>query len=81
MHTKRRCRACGAMMSAGHECYKKYCSKCIKNKEKELACYMSPLSNRSASSEKVFYVFHDFETTHNMAWSEKSFLHVLNYIA
>jgi len=52
--------------SAKHECYKRFCSNCLENKDIGNLCYMRPLKhNLSAASDKVLYVFYDIETTQN----------------
>jgi hypothetical protein len=72
---------CGALMSlAEHNCYKKYCSNCSKMIETGHLCYMAPFVDRAPSSDRVLYVFYDFETTQNTACSETSFLHVPNLV-
>jgi hypothetical protein len=79
---KRQCLTCGALISEGHECYKTYCSNCSKLREVGHLCYMAPLVDRVPSSDRVLYVFYDFETTQNTACSETSsaYLHVPNLV-
>ena len=77
---KKRCRRCGAMEGQNHECYKRFCSNCLKNKEFGHKCYMSPLSDRASRSDRVLFVFYDFETTQNTKCTDTSFEHVPNLV-
>jgi hypothetical protein len=42
---KKRCRECGVIEGKDHECKKLFCSQCLKKRELEHTCYMSPLSD------------------------------------
>jgi hypothetical protein len=48
-----------------HEYFKKHCTNCYCNIETGHLCYMAPLLPEMSSSDKVLYVFFDFETTQN----------------
>ena len=74
---KRRCE-CGAVEERYHECYKRYCSQYLKKRDLGHRCYISPLSDRASCSDKVLFVFYDFETTQNTKCSDNSFQHVPN---
>jgi hypothetical protein len=53
-----------------HDCFKKFCPNCKGNRETGHLCYM-PLSPDMPSSDKVLYVFYDFETTQNTKVTER----------
>ena len=69
---KRQCGTCGDLDVSGrpHECGKRYYDVCIANREVGHLCCMQPLNNVLPSSERVLYVFYDFETTQNTRYSE-----------
>ena len=73
-----RCRECGVVEGRDHECNKRYCSQCLKKRELGHKCYMAPLSDRSPRSDKVLFIFYDFETTQDTKRSDNSFEHVPN---
>ena len=50
---KKRCVYCGVMKGRDHECNKRYCSNCLKNREFGHKCYMAPLSDRTPRSDRV----------------------------
>jgi len=77
---KRRCRKCGAREGHNHECDKRYSSHCLKNRELEHKCYMSSLSDRAPRSDKVLFVFYDFETIRNTRCTNTSCEHVPNFL-
>jgi hypothetical protein len=41
---------------------------------------MAPLSDRAPRSDRVLYIFYDFETTHDTKCSDTSFEHVPNLV-
>jgi len=41
---------------------------------------MSPLSDKAPRSDKVLYVFYDFETTQDTKWGDASYEHVPNLV-
>jgi hypothetical protein len=60
---KRRFRECGLIEGNDQECKKPFCSQCLKKRDLGHKCYMSPLSNRVPRSDKILFIFYDFETT------------------
>jgi len=65
------CGTCDAMITRNtHECNKRLCTTCKENKEAGHLCFMRPLVNVPASSERVLYVFYDFETTQDTKRSD-----------
>jgi hypothetical protein len=68
------------MEGHNHECYKRYCSHCLKNRELGHSCFMSPVSDRAPRCDKVLFVFYDFETTQNTKCTDTSFEHVPNLV-
>jgi len=48
----------------------------MKNKEFGHRCYISPLSDKVPRSDKVIFVFYDFETTQDTKCTDTSFNHV-----
>ena len=60
-----------------HECNKLFCVNCKQNRDAGHLCYMRPLKDvLPYASDKILYVFYDFETTQNTKYSEKATLHV-----
>ena len=55
-------------------------SHCLKNRDLGHHCYMSPLSEKSPRSDKVLYVFYDFETTQDTKCGDASYEHVPNLV-
>lgn len=45
------------------------CSHCLKNGELGHGCYMSPLSDGVPRSDRVLFLFYDFETAQNIKCS------------
>jgi hypothetical protein len=43
-------------------------------------CYMAPLSPEMPSSDKMLYVFYDFETTQNTKMTDSATVHVPNLV-
>jgi hypothetical protein len=52
----------------------------VKNKELGHKCYMVPLSDRAPSSDRVLYIFSDFETTQDTKCGDTLFEHVPNLV-
>jgi hypothetical protein len=79
---KRNCRLCEDSTTLGNvqECSKRYCETCKRNKETEYLCYIQPLKNVLPSSDKVLYVFYDFETMKNTRYTDTATVHVLNLL-
>ena len=79
---KRCCATYGwAGTHGSHECNKRFCENCKENKEIGHLCYMSPLKDvLSHASDKVLYVFYDFETTQNTEYTDGAKLHVPNLV-
>ena len=75
---KRCCATCGMLVTdARHECNKIFCANCNQKRDAGHLCYMRPLKDAlPAGSDKVLYVFYDFETTQNTRHSDKATLHV-----
>ena len=64
-----------------NECYKRFCSNCLENKDIGHLCYMRPLKDTLlAASDEVLYVFHDIETTQNTEYKDESKIHVPNLV-
>jgi len=60
-----------------HECNKVFCANYMQNRDVGHLCYMRPLKDMLPdASEKVLYVFYDFETTQTTKYSDKATLHV-----
>jgi DNA-directed RNA polymerase subunit M/transcription elongation factor TFIIS len=79
---KRNCPSCNypIIPRKKNECYKRFCKNCNQNKEANHLCYMKPLIEIfEQPSDKVLYVFYDFETQ-NKRYSEKATLHVPNLL-
>ena len=69
------------MTPGNHECNKRLCDNCKENKEIGHLCYMRPLKEALPSaSDKVIYVFYDFETTQNTEYTAEAKLHVPNLV-
>jgi hypothetical protein len=77
---QRKCRKCVTTEGQDHECNKRYCSHCLKNRELGHKCYTAPLSDRAPHSDKVLFIFCDFETRQNKNCSETSFEHMPNLV-
>jgi len=79
---KRCCEMCGWFVThEKHECNKRFCDTCKENKEIGHLCYMRPLKDALASaSDKVLYVFYDFETSQNTEYADEAKLHVPNLV-
>jgi len=75
------CATCGWVVTHGkHECNKRFYDNC-KNKEIGLLCYIVPLKDAlPPASEKVLYVFYDFESTQNAEYTDEAKLHVRNIV-
>jgi hypothetical protein len=63
-----------------HKCFKRYCSNCRCNRETGYLCYLVPLSPEMPSSDKVLYVFYNFEITQKTKLTEAATLHVPNLV-
>jgi len=70
------CATCGLVVTDNrHECNKLFCANCQQNRGH--LCYMRPLKDALPdASDKVPYVFYDYETTQNTKYSDKATLHV-----
>ena len=68
------------MKGREHECNKRFCSQCLRNRDFGHQCYMSPLSDKAPRSDKVLYVFYDFETTQDTKCGDASYEHVPNLV-
>ena len=65
------------MTDNSRECNKLFCANYKQNRDVGHLCYMKPLKDvLPDASDKVLYVFYDFETTQNTRYSEKVTLHV-----
>ena len=54
------------MTGDSHECNKQFCANYKQNKDVGHLCYMRLLKDvLPSASDKVLYVFYDFETTQN----------------
>jgi hypothetical protein len=76
---KRNCSACSypIIPKEKHECYKRYCKNCNQNKEVRHLWYMAPLvMDLVQPSNRVLYVFYDFETMQNKRYDEKTTVHM-----
>jgi len=59
------------------QCNKVFCANCKQNRDVGHLCYTKPLKDvLPDASDKVLYVFYDFETTQNTKYSNKATLHV-----
>jgi hypothetical protein len=76
------CRSCDEFInpSRKHECGKQFCETCKAIKERGHFCYMQPLKNVLPSSDRVLYVFYDFQTTQNTRHSDTPKLQVPNLV-
>ena len=63
-----------------HECFKRYCAFCQKNREAGHYCYMRPLKNEPPKSENVLFVFYDFETTQDTQLTASATVHIPNNV-
>jgi hypothetical protein len=78
---KRICESCGGLVTRdGHECNRRYCATCGQHRETGHLCFIKPLQNEPVSTEKVLYVFYDFEPTQDAKQSEKATVHVPNLV-
>jgi len=79
---KQFCATCGWAVTHGYrECNKRFCDNCKENKEIGQLCNMRPLKDAVPSaSDKVLYVFYDFETTQNTEYTDEAKLHVPNLV-
>jgi len=79
---KRCCATCEwAVTRENHECNKRFCDNCNQTKEIGHLCYMRPLKDAlPLESDKVLYVFYDFETTHNTEYTADAKLRVSNLV-
>ena len=77
---RRNCVTCGELVVSDkpHECAKRYCDVCTASRDVGDLCYMQPLKNVQPSSDRVLYIFYDFETTQNTRYSETANEHVPN---
>jgi len=77
------CATCLLLVTdARHECKKVFCVNCQQKKDVGHLCYMRPLKNwLPDASDKVLYVFYDFETTQNTQYSDKATLHVPDLVS
>jgi hypothetical protein len=62
------------------EGHKRFCATCKENKEAGHLYFMRPLVKVPDSSERVLYVFYDFETTHDTKRSDRTNEHVPNLV-
>ena len=83
----RRCATCDEIIiiddkskKQKHECHKRFCKNCGCNRETGHLCYMAPLAPEMPSSDKVLYVFYDFETTQDTPISDTATVHVPNLV-
>ena len=79
---KRCCATCGWLVTdARHESNKVLCANCKQNKVVGHLCYMKPFKDvLPDASDKVLYVFYDFETTQNTKYSANATLHVRDMV-
>jgi hypothetical protein len=78
---KRYCAKCGALITHHkHECKKIYCKTCERKREIGHPCYVAPLKNNRPPSERVLYVFYDFEKTQNLRYTQTATLHIPNLV-
>ena len=77
---KRKCGSCGApfMHDGKHECGKQFSVTCKAKTEIGYLCYMQPLKNVLPPSNRVLYVFCNFEATQNTRYSDTAIVHVPN---
>ena len=69
------------MTHGNDESNKRFSDNCKKNKDIGHLCYMRPLRKAlPPASEKVLYVFCDFETTQSTEYTEEAKLHVPNLV-
>jgi len=75
---KRCCATCGLLVTdARHECNKVFSANCKEKRDACHLCYMRPLKDALPdASDKVVYVFYDFESTQNIQYSDKATIHV-----
>jgi hypothetical protein len=79
--SRRCCAKCGALVTdLKHECHKIFCKNRKRNREIGHLCYMAPLQNKPRPSQKVLYVFYDFETTQDTRFTQTATRHVPNLV-
>jgi hypothetical protein len=78
---KKNCGSCGLYVTRkDHVCNTRCCHTCKQYKEVGHLCFMKQLQNKPAPTDKVPYVFYDFETTQDTKYSETATVHVLNLV-
>jgi hypothetical protein len=78
---KRNCGSCGLYVThKDHECNRRFCNTCKQYRDVGHLCFMQPLQNKPAPTDKVLYVFYDFETTQDTKYSEQATVHVPNVV-
>jgi len=79
---RRICATCGARVTRGnHECNKRYCEICNKNRNVGHLCFIRTLKDvLPANANNVLYVFYDFETTQIKMYSNTAKEHVPNLV-
>ena len=79
---KRYSATCGLLVIAdGHECNKRYCAHCYRNRDVGHLFYMSPLKDLIPDvCDKILYEFYDIETTKNTRYPDKATIHVPNLV-
>ena len=70
------CGTCALFTHKKHECNRRFCVTCNEKKQVAHLCFMRPLGNAPASSERVLYIFYDFETTQDSRRSDVPNEHV-----
>ena len=80
--SKRCCETCRGLINRRrkHECNMRFCSTCRQNKEIGHLCYMKPVEDVVTASDKVLFVFYDFETTQDTRISDTATQHVPNLV-
>jgi len=77
---KRSCATCGALVSReNHECNKRFCQNCGRNREAGHLCYIRPLKDELHCGGDRVLVLYDFETTQKK-YSDNATIHVPNLV-
>jgi hypothetical protein len=78
---KRNCDVCNKLITdKKNECLKLFCSLCQQKREIGHFCFVQPLKKELHRSEKVLFVFYEFETTKDTRFSENATEHFRNLV-
>ena len=63
-----------------HDCIKRCCENCKENKGVQSLYFMRPLWNVLPATNRVLFVFYDFETNQDTEYSDSGTVHVPNLV-